>query len=114
MALALAIVWAPIASHCAWEGMPGLQLFQCATDVPQDSDCAQDACARIETASYKSSDSETIVPSPVRLTIVLETVLARDLPAPLPPPGIGESKRIPGWRFAHRVALPPRAPSFAS
>jgi hypothetical protein len=110
----LALAWVPITSHCAWENLPGLQFFQCATDTEQDSDCEGDACVQVESASYKVSETQTSVPVPP-LTIVFQVSLLEMLPTLQPLPVSAAPPEIPkSWQFSFRTALPPRAPSFVS
>ena len=111
----LALAWVPITSHCEWENLPGLQLFQCAAETEQESDCADDdACAQVESASYKVSETETFVPLPP-LNVLLQISLVELLPAQQPLPATAAPPEIPiGWRFSFRAALSPRAPSFVS
>jgi hypothetical protein len=110
----LALAWVPITSHCAWENLPGLQLFQCATDTEQDSDCEGDACVQVESASYKVSETETRVPVPP-LLVLFQISLLEMLPTQQPLPATAAPLAIPkGWQFSFRTALPPRAPSFVS
>jgi hypothetical protein len=110
----LALAWVPITSHCAWEDLPGFQLFQCATDAQQDSDCEGDACVQVETASYKVSETQTYVPVPP-FTVVDQISLLEMLPAQQPLPATAAPPQIPrSWQFSFRTALPPRASSFVS
>ena len=114
LGIILAVLWVPITSHCAWENVPGLQLFQCATDTEQDSDCNGDACVQVESASYKVSETQTSVPAPP-LMVLFQFALLEMLPAQQPLPVTAAPPEIPsGWQFSFRTALPPRAPSFVS
>lgn len=110
----LALAWVPITSHCAWENLPGLQLFQCATDTEQDSDCEGDGCFQVESASYKVSETQTQVPVPP-FTIVFQISLLEIPPTLQPLPVTASPPEIPqSWQFSLRTASPPRAPSFVS
>ena len=108
------MLWAPITSHCAWERVPGLQIFQCVTDTPQEADCEGDACAQIETPSYKITDTQTSVPVPplallIELPLLEQFSVLQALPVTTAPP------EIPiGWQFSCRAAPLPRAPSCVS
>jgi hypothetical protein len=110
----LALAWVPITSHCAWENLPGLQFFQCATDTEQDSDCEGDSCAQVESASYKVSETQTSIPVPP-FTVLFQISLLELLPTLQPLPVTAAPPEIPkGWQFSFRTALRPRAPSFVS
>ena len=114
LGVVLAVLWAPITSHCAWESVPGLQIFQCVTDTPDDADCEGDACAQIETVSYKLTDTQTSVPVPP-LAVLIELPLLEQLPLSQTLPVTTAPPEIPiGWQFSYRAALLPRAPSFVS
>lgn len=110
------MLWVPIASHCSWENVPGLQFFQCGTDTPQDSDCEEDGCVQLETATYRVDDNATARPVPVpSLTLSIQFLLVELLPAEQLSPVTVAPPEVPaGWQFSFRTALPPRAPSFAS
>lgn len=73
LSLVLAVLWVPITSHCAWENVPGLQFFKCATGTPQNSDCDDDACAQLETASDEVSDPQ-VAPSLPLMTNLLQVL----------------------------------------
>lgn len=108
------MAWGPIASHCAWENVPGLQIFKCATDTPEKSDCDDDGCAQLETATYKVADTSTPVPV-LLLTLSIQFASVELLPAEQSSPVTAAPLEIPaGWQFSFRTALPPRAPSFVS
>lgn len=112
------MLWVPLTSHCTWEYIPDLALFKCSGDTEQPSeqksDCADDGCAQLETATYRSSDTQPEVAPPAFLVLfqlltltdpASETCVA----AVTTPPEIFTS-----WQFTFRTALPPRAPSFVS
>jgi len=112
--LVLAVVWLPITSHCAWENLPGLPFFQCATGTPQDSDCEDDWCAQLETATYKVADTSTVVPV-LSLALSFQVPSMERLPAEQSSPVTAAPPEVPaGWQFSFRTALPPRAPSLVS
>ena len=114
LSLVLAVLWVPITSHCAWENVPGLQFFKCATGTPQNSDCDDDACAQLETASDKVSDPQ-VAPSLPLLTNLLQVLVIQpavseqSILAAAPP-----SEMLADWQFSLRAALLLRAPSFVS
>jgi hypothetical protein len=114
LGIALALLWAPLTSHCAWESIPALQMFQCAADTAEDTDCEGDACAQVETASYKITDPQTSVPAPSFIALIEFSLTelappARSLPVTTIPPEVPTT-----WRFCFRAALPPRAPDLVS
>ena len=114
LGFALAVLWVPVTSHCAWENVSGLQFFKCATDTPENSDCDGDGCAQLEKATYKTSDPQ-VTPSLPLLTLLFQVLVIepavseQSILASAPPPEIPA-----GWQFSFRTALPPRAPSFVS
>ncbi len=112
--LVLAVLWMPIVSHCAWENVPALQFFKCATDTPEKSDCGDDGCAQLETATYKVADTSTAVPVLLLMLSIPVTFVER-LPAEQLSPVTAAPPEVPaGWQFSFRTALPPRAPSLVS
>lgn len=112
--LVLAVLWVPITSHCTWENVAGLQIFQCATDTPQDSDCQDDGCVQLETATYKVADTSTVVPV-LCLKLSIQFTLVELLPAEQASPVTAAPPEVPaGWQFSFRTAAPPRAPSLTS
>jgi hypothetical protein len=113
--LVLLVLWVPLTSHCTWENLADLALFKCpASAEQQSSDCADDACAQLETATYRNTVAQPdLAPPPFPVLFELPNLI---LPATLmcvakaaTPPEISS-----GWQFAFRTALPPRAPSFVS
>ena len=112
----LAVLWVPIASHCAWENMPGLQIFQCASDARESSpasDCADDSCFAVETASYKISEPDHLLVPFCHFAVPVTSpeliVIKPSSPISTAPPAI-----LIGWQFIYRTALPIRAPSLVS
>jgi hypothetical protein len=120
--LLLALLWAPLASHCRIEAVVSLEALACcdhqaAADSHQ-KDCHNSACATVESGQYQSALQRLTVPPPdlqlhfelaAPKLIVLSSRFARSgarLSAAAPPPA--------SWPFAFRTALPPRAPSFVS
>jgi hypothetical protein len=113
-AIVLAVLWAPLTSHCTWENFPGLQFMQCATDTTENSDCEDDACATLEKAWYKVAETDTAVPLP--FLHVLFHLSSIDF---TPSEQMASLTSVPGdiptgWQFTFRTALPSRAPSFVS
>lgn len=116
--LVLLVLWVPLTSHCTWENISDLALFKCSAEAApqpeQKSDCADDGCAQLETATYRNSDAQSDVTPPDFLALfqlLTVTVPAGQTcaAAVTVPPEIST-----GWQFAFRAALPPRAPSFVS
>src|SRR5688572_7493567 len=62
--IVLAVLWLPITAHCSLETLPGFEFLLCETG-PVENDCCEDACAQIETPSYKVSETDTVVPVPL-------------------------------------------------
>lgn len=121
VALMLLVLWAPVTSHCLLERVPGLAFLVCAADASGQGDCENDAdgCVSVESATYRTEDTQPLVSTfgikvallvailpPDFLPLERETLLA---PRNHPPAELQSS-----WQFAFRTALSPRAPSFAS
>jgi hypothetical protein len=119
-AVLLALLWAPVTSHCLLESIGAVPEFlhcaaACAPAEEDHADDETDACASVESPSYKTEERAALVNLPV-LTALAATALAAPAPtilSPLPP-ARADSGSEPGasWRFSRRVAAPPRAPSF--
>ena len=118
MALALVALWPLAANHCKLEASTGLTFLQCAVDSHGQDDCADDACATVESGSYRAEDNQ----APLATVVMLAAFRPEELPLFTPPPADGVSFRVtaappefPASRqFLFRTAAPPRAPSFAS
>lgn len=119
----LALLWAPITSHCQLEALPALEFLACcdhgqSAPPHQDDDCKQDGCATVESGEYRTQDERIIVAAPVLILPGVESAsdelntlidrVSRGILAAVPP----EHSRV--WQFALRMALPVRAPSLAS
>ena len=111
----LALLWAPVTSHCLFERLPGFEFLACCdheeTSAPhEDEDCSTDACAVVEAGFYKLQDQEDLVVAALELELdVFGTVpKIHDVvvTASQPPPDLAVA-----WQFAYRAALPVRAPS---
>jgi len=121
LAGALVVLWVPLTMHCRLESLPGMEFLVCCPQedsVPhQDSDCDDDACAVVESASYKTENNRVAIPTPVLVPALfltpllsLEVVFAANLLVfEASPPELPAT-----WQFSFRTALPPRAPSFVS
>ena len=119
LGIVIALAWVPLTSHCAWESMPGMEIFKCSENSSpktessdsQKGDCADEACSQLETGSYKISETDTPVQPPLLAILFQLTVL--DLgPTEQVSPITAAPPEIPvSWTFVHRTALPPRAPS---
>jgi hypothetical protein len=122
--VALALLWVPITSHCQLESIPSLTaLLACCehedTSAPhEDQDCEQDSCASVESGDYRTQEREPLLVIPDHISIEVAAVVVE--PGSLPdeislrilataPPAQHHL-----WQFALRMALPVRAPSFAS
>jgi hypothetical protein len=121
MALLLAVLWLPIATHCDLANLPGLEFLACCdhSDVAphQDENCRQDACDVVESGNYKVEERPVSVPAPALLAVFLLPLVPDNPPALQASPNIATSTppELPQrWQFVFRTALPPRAPSIAS
>ena len=112
--LFLLLLWVPITAHCNLENVPGLEFLKCAADSEAGKDCDGDACAQLETATYKISDTHSDFLPPALTS--LSSLLLMEFPLAEPAAAVIEipPELSSGWQFAYRTALPPRAPSFVS
>ena len=122
LTLVMVAIWPLVVSHCDLEQSPGFQFLACgdgAADTPhQDSECETDSCASLESGLYKTESGRLEVPTPPLVpSAFLAAVMAG---AAQPAAGsrivfdIAPPELPKVWQFAHRTALPPRAPSFVS
>src|SRR5688500_11569259 len=121
--VALALLWAPITSHCQLEAIPSLTALLACCDheesAPhQDNDCEQDACASVESGDYRTQEREALLVAPdfVALEVAAVVIELASLPDEV---SLGIFTTAPPeqhhiWQFAFRTALPVRAPSLAS
>ena len=122
LAGALVVLWVPMTMHCSLESsLPGMEFLACCPDEEgaphQDSDCEDDACAVVESGSYKTENNRVAVPTPTLVPALfltplpsLDAIPAVDLVAfDASPPELRTT-----WQFSFRAALRPRAPSFVS
>jgi hypothetical protein len=115
--LILAVLWVPVTSHCAWENFSDWQFFQCADDASpasQESDCNDDTCLTVESASYKISETDALLAVPcfhLMAQVSIPEPICKD---PSFPVTAALAEISIGWQFSYRTALPPRAPSFVS
>lgn len=122
-------LWVPVTSHCALELVPMFDFMQLccgqsATSQPhQDGSGDGDACSGLESGNFRiEEDDASLVESHRSLVLQTLAVLAlacRTLEAPdasSPASPAPEPARVlqKSWRFLHRAALSPRAPSSAS
>jgi hypothetical protein len=121
MAVLLALLWVPLATHCDWEHLPGLESLACCdqagTAPHQDNDCQTDVCASVESGDYKLEERTVSAPTPVLVAVAVVPLLASALenPSATVPAISSVPIELPQlWQFAFRTAAPPRAPSFVS
>jgi hypothetical protein len=116
--LILLVLWVPLTSHCTWENISDLALFKCADDTEQHSepksDCADDGCAQLETATYRSSDAQPDVAPPAFLALFQLLTLTVPASEACIAAVTSPAEILSGWQFTFRTALPPRAPSLVS
>jgi len=118
VALCLALLWAPMVSHCDLEHLPGMAFIACC-DLPQsepsqDDDCDTDVCATVESGYYKTEEQAVSAPAPCLIALLVSPLLAAPSREEFSPPPIPASIRedLPSrWVFLLRQALPSRAPS---
>ena len=123
--LLLLAVWGLATVHCRLESLPGLEFLSCCqheeaekTPDHHQNDCADDGCVVVE-SGFCHQVKPLIAPAKPLLLGV--TFVAPLLELELPPGSFSVALAasappdIPKvWQFAHRTALPPRAPSLAS
>ena len=120
MAVFLALLWLPMASHCDLEHLPGMEFLACCgpeNTAPQHKDCETDVCASIESGNYKMEEQAVVAPVPP----LLAPILISPAPAELENQSVAvaSTSTVPTdllqrWHFTLRVALSPRAPSLPS
>jgi hypothetical protein len=110
----LALVWAPLTSHCQLESIPGLEFLHCASEAT-DSGCCDDSCTSVESGAYKVPDYQNPVP-PIQWSIVLQfsALVPAEEGQPPAKPADAPLELLPTWQFSLRTALPVRAPSLVS
>jgi hypothetical protein len=113
--MALALLWVPATSHCMLEEISGFQFLKCAADTGGESDCEDDACGKVETPTYKVSETRVSVSKPITAELPFEVPIALTVVAKKPQPTTAAPPEILNrWQFISRAALPPRAPSLDS
>ena len=116
LAILFLLVWVPITSHCQLESIPGLGFLHCSSDTAENSHCEGDECSSVESGAYKIQNNNANVPLPF-FTIALFDFTLPELTTSEDTCAVITSAPLEfqvGWQFSSRVALPPRAPSFAS
>jgi hypothetical protein len=118
---ALLVLWVPLTMHCRLESLPGMEFLVCCphedASPHQDSDCDDDVCAVVESASYKTENNRVVIPTPMLApALLLSSLLSLEvIPAANPVAFEASPPELPAtWQFFFRTALPPRAPSFIS
>ena len=117
----LALLWAPVTSHCLLERLPGLDFLSCCPHDPgqcedKEKDCETDSCAVIEQGLYKLQEHSDLIPKPqtAAAAFLLDFVFSpmridsrEESVQPMPPsPPLSSA-----WQFIYRAAVPVRAPS---
>ena len=113
----VALLWAPITSHCLLETIPGLEFLHCESeaDTPESQDCAEDVCQVVESGDYRVQDNSDLLEF-LALAVTFPTAGPQPIIHLLNFPSTRSlvfdcSSR---WQFLCRTALLPRAPCFAS
>jgi hypothetical protein len=120
----MAVLWLPVSIHCDLEQIPLLDFLSCCPDedLPphQDADCETDGCVVVESGLYKTEERRVSLPAPDLSLSEAPSWQAGSLVVPTPLLFSSAPRRVPppelptGWCFAHRAAMPPRAPTFVS
>jgi hypothetical protein len=127
VALLLAVLWAPITSHCDFELFADLDILACGDHTEgsqgnnshQPADCETDGCALIEDGFYKSESEPSLLGKPdwqpvpaIDAALVtagpVKAIAATSITSENPHAGL-----IP-WPVSLRAIPQPRAPSFVS
>ena len=117
MVLCVMGVWLLAVNHCILERLPGLAFLQCEGDKAGKPDCADDSCATVEKATYKTESGKIAISAP---SVLLANIFAAPVQAeqdnfdfaggtPATAPELPAT-----WQFSYRTAAPPRAPSVIS
>jgi hypothetical protein len=115
----LALLWAPLASHCLLESTLSLTSLSCCDHQDMagqhGNDCHNAACDTVEAGQYRSALQRlTVLPPPLQLHFESPALI---LVAAEPAPNLirehPDAARTPpaSWQFFFRTALAPRAPS---
>ncbi len=118
-AVLLLALWVPATSHCLMESaglMPAV--FSCTDDcapgAPGGQD-ADDACAALESASYKVSDDDALAIVPTCPPVLALAFLLPETHSNAPSSPLFSTVAPPAlpvtWQFRQRAALPVRSPS---
>lgn len=111
----LALLWAPVTSHCMFERLDGFDFLSCCTHEEEtaepahheEEDCSTDACAVVEEGSYKLQDHDDLLASVTEVSYQARPKRTDTMVGGArPPPDIAV-----GWQFSHRAAPLIRAPS---
>ena len=124
LTLLMALLWLPATVHCRLESLPGIEFLSCClhndaesekAPAHQDNDCQTDACATVESGLYKQEDApsdgfvkpfKALADSVCSVGAEMPAITCVGFPSSSAPPELSVL-----WRFSHRTALPPRAPS---
>jgi hypothetical protein len=121
VALTVLAFWGLATMHCNLEAVPGFDFLKSccfvASAPSSKSDCESDECDAVEKGNYRPEEQTASVPQPLLIVALLSSkpeaqtpeLRARSFAASESPPELPRA-----WQFAHRTALPPRAPSIAS
>jgi len=112
------VLWGLALMHCRLEAVPGVDFLKSCCSAKSASavppDCLDDECDPVENGKYRSEEPAPAIPQPVPVLVrllpepecSLPVLRAASVAAAESPPA-----RVTAWQFAHRTALPPRAPS---
>ena len=119
LAIMLAVLWVPIASHCLLEDAGLIHHSDCCnSDGDNDHDAADGIC-QVEKAGFQLPKFQRVLAEALPYFLTPQLTLDSLLRVEAIPPDIlsraGPPAALRGtWQFSFRTALPPRAPSFVS
>ncbi len=134
LVMATLAFWLAGANHCRLEQLPGMEFLACTADAGEDAcaessdcaghedeGCADDSCAAVEGAIYKTASVRLEIAAPHESSGIPPQFLLASLqpiiafaPSAATPTDVAPPELSRLWQFSLRAAAPPRAPSFIS
>jgi len=122
LAMALALTWVPLMSHCVLESASGIAFLRCTSDDQPPASvpghCGGPSCCAVESAKYQAPSHQQIVPVFAPALLSFDAVAGAGLSLPhqvsLGLPTAAPPELTSTWQFTFRTAPPCRAPSLVS